>query len=124
MLQHIKLHEPKPHQCLHCKEFFSREFNLQRHIENNHKVSFPNGGTFVSEERVKAQCNIKCPHCVKKYSSKQSLNHHIENYHRATQTGKGVINFGKTMFGIFENSEVESLFNDDHNEEEDTPYRS
>ena len=25
------------------------------------------------------------------------------------------------MFGIFENSEVESVFNDDHNEEEDTP---
>ena len=55
MLQHIKLHEPKPHQCSHCKEFFSREFNLQRHIENNHKVSFPNGGTFVSEDKVKAQ---------------------------------------------------------------------
>ena len=58
MLQHIKLHEPKPHQCSHCKEFFSREFNLQRHIENNHKVLFPNGGTFVSEENVKAQCNV------------------------------------------------------------------
>ena len=32
-----------------------------------------------------------------------------------------MINYGNKMFGIFENSEVESVFNDDHNEEEDTP---
>ena len=77
MMAHNKSHQEKSHQCSYCKKYFSKKFTLERHIEANHKVSFPNGGTFFSQEQVKAPCNIKCTYCVKKFSSKQNLKLHV-----------------------------------------------
>ena len=103
---HKKTHEEKNFECTYCNNKFSSKFNVERHVKLNHTLVISGQGKIITEEKVKASCDVKCQYCSKSYTSEQGLRKHIEKYHKiSTDTLNGnFISHGDKMFGMFENS--------------------